>query len=390
MDLLPDWAPNLHPLVLHFPIALLVVASGFDLIGLLSRDRGTWRRTADWLYAFGAATAFLTWYTGTLAADSVFLPTDANAVLTEHADLGKYTMWFFSAYAVIRVGISFTSIAARGLFRGLFFVLGIAGIVLLTVTATHGAELVYRYGVGVEAVETRPSERIVEANAETGFAASEEGWIWTPARAAAWKGEAAFLEGSAETIESALVDGGELGDVLELTASEPTLFVFPGVIGRLQVDLALDLSEFEGSVLVAHHVQEDGSYGFTSFGDGTARFGRTENSDLLIQATESVDTGGWRDFRVVVDGTHFRSYADTRMVIHGHGAAFQPGRVGLRINGTGPVRLSMMQAVDLASVGAPSQEASGDAYGPAAPAETPSADAAAADTSAAGAASHDH
>ncbi|NNE69574.1 MAG: hypothetical protein HKN29_04330 [Rhodothermales bacterium] len=361
MSLLPEWAPNLHPLVLHFPIALLFVAAAFDAVGLFSGDRGGWRKSANWLYALGAVTAVITWYSGTLAADSVFLPTEANALLTEHADLGLWTAWFFGGYAVIRMGINATKLGAGGMARIGFFVIGLAGLGLITVTATHGAELVYRYGVGVEAVETAPSEPLVQAEAgEDGIAVSPAGWSWAPARAAAWKTSAIWVEGSAESLTSSLVDGGDRGDVFQLEVTEPTLFVLPGQIDRLQVDLALDPTDFDGSVLVAHHVQEDGSYGFTSLANDVIRLGRTENSDLLVQATEAMAGSGWRDIRVVVDGTHFRSYVDTQLLVHGHGAAFEPGQVGLRLNGTGVVRLAGMQAVDLGVVAGGSSDDSSD------------------------------
>ncbi|MBO6574200.1 MAG: hypothetical protein JJ896_02190 [Rhodothermales bacterium] len=350
MDLLPDWAPNFHPLVLHFPIALLFGAASMDLIGLVTRDRGSFRRIADWMYGIGAVAAVATWYTGTLAADSVFLPTEANAVLTEHADLGKYTMWFFGGYALLRGATAFSAASAKAVFRIGFFVVGVAGLLLLTHTATHGAELVFRYGVGVEAVENRPATPVIQqTEGSSGVELTDTGVLWLPATAGGWLDDVEFVEGSREGLRSALVDAGELGDVLELSADEPTLFLFEPTIDRLQVDMKVDLSEFDGSLLVSHHVQEDGSYGFTSLGGGTMRLGRTENADLLVQATEAQETPGWQDIRVVVDGTHFRSYVDTEMRIHGHGGAFEPGRVGLRINGSGPVRVAVFQAVDLAA-----------------------------------------
>jgi uncharacterized membrane protein len=350
MPFLPDWAPNAHPLLLHFPIALLMAAAALDLGGLVTGDRGGWRRAANWLYGVGALAAIATFFSGRAAADSVFLPTAANALLTEHADLGMWTMWFFSGYGIVRSGVALTPVASRFAMRGGMFILGIAGIGLLTITATHGAELVYRHGVGVEAVETRPSESVIKGDGgDRGVARDSLGWLWTPASAAGWKQEADWTEGSGEGLHSSLVDGGDRGDVLELRPSEPTLFVLPGDIDRVQVDLTIDVSDFDGTVLVAHHVQEDGSYGFTSIGNQAIRLGRSENADLLVEATEAFDGSDWRDIRVVVDGTHFRSYVDTRLVVHGQGGTFESGRVGLRLNGTGSVRIARMQVVDLAS-----------------------------------------
>ena len=31
MELVPEWAPNIHPMIVHFPIAFIVGAIGADL-----------------------------------------------------------------------------------------------------------------------------------------------------------------------------------------------------------------------------------------------------------------------------------------------------------------------------------------------------------------------
>ena len=64
MSLTPDWAPNIHPLVVHFPIALLIAAVVVDLISLLMHQRKGLRDAATWLYCAGAAVAIIAYFTG--------------------------------------------------------------------------------------------------------------------------------------------------------------------------------------------------------------------------------------------------------------------------------------------------------------------------------------
>ena len=41
MSLIPSWAPNLHPLVIHFPLVLLITAAAIDLMDTLF-ERPAW------------------------------------------------------------------------------------------------------------------------------------------------------------------------------------------------------------------------------------------------------------------------------------------------------------------------------------------------------------
>ena len=145
---LPDWAPNLHPVLVHFPIALLVTAVAVDLLAVFSRD-ATFSRRATGLYALGATLLLATCLSGRDAAATVFTPGMAHATVQEHWAWAMWTTFYFIALTGARVlGRRQLSQGQRGL-RGVFLSAGTCGVALLTVTAERGARLVYQYGVGV-------------------------------------------------------------------------------------------------------------------------------------------------------------------------------------------------------------------------------------------------
>ena len=58
MNLVPDWAPNIHPLLVHFPIALLSTAAAADVVGWAFQRNKPLRQFATLLYVprLGSAT----------------------------------------------------------------------------------------------------------------------------------------------------------------------------------------------------------------------------------------------------------------------------------------------------------------------------------------------
>lgn len=148
---LPDWAPNLHPLVVHFPIALLVVAPLVDLSGLIWSRETFPRRAATLLYALGAVGLIVAYLSGREAAATIWLPGMSHSVVGEHWTWAFRTLWFYGALLAVRL------IVLRGWRRtpswvvaALFVVAGLAGVGLLVRTGDRGGALVYQYGVGTD------------------------------------------------------------------------------------------------------------------------------------------------------------------------------------------------------------------------------------------------
>ena len=148
---LPDWAPNLHPVLVHFPIALLATAVVVDLLAVLSRDASFTRR-ATGFYALGAMLLLVTYLSGRDAATTVFTPGMAHALVREHWGWAMWTTVYFVALTGARLLGRVQLSRERRAVRGVFLIAGACGVILLTMTAERGARLVYQYGVGVAGV----------------------------------------------------------------------------------------------------------------------------------------------------------------------------------------------------------------------------------------------
>ena len=149
--LVPSWAPNLHPLVVHFPIVLLITAVAIDLVDTVF-ERPAWLgAAATSLYVAGAAATVAAYYTGAQAGSTVFIPGMAHPVVNDHRTWALVTAWYFCIGAVLRLATRRAGLSRARAHRGLLLIAGLLGVFFLQQTADRGARLVYEYGVGVVA-----------------------------------------------------------------------------------------------------------------------------------------------------------------------------------------------------------------------------------------------
>lgn len=201
--------------------------------------------------------------------------------------------------------------------------------------------MVFRYGVGVQNAEAEP------VATRPGLSIGTAGWQWQPQSDTAWVSRVTWLGGGPDDVQTQLDTTRTGGLALHLSVDSAIAFVVPDTLGSVQVTAEVDLSRFEGAFQLLHHVHGPDSYdGLTLDGDGL-HLGRLSQGTLTSFATSARSIDGWSQLRVVGDGTHFRGYVDGEMVVHGHGAATEPGPVGLRLDGNGTVLLRMLSAAAL-------------------------------------------
>ena len=136
----------IHPMVVHFPITLLLASLLFDLVAL--RWRGAeFRATSLSLLALGVLAAVMALLTGHLAEDAVEhsgkIPKQA---IETHEELASAVFWVFAGLLGLKM-LSYWGWMREHSLLVLF--LGVGGSVLLLVASYYGGELVYRYGAGV-------------------------------------------------------------------------------------------------------------------------------------------------------------------------------------------------------------------------------------------------
>jgi len=78
---------NIHPLLVHFPIAFLSTFFALDVVGTLVKKQ-SWRNVASWLLYFGAIAAVFTVIAGFMAASSVAHGEEVHAIMERHEHLG--------------------------------------------------------------------------------------------------------------------------------------------------------------------------------------------------------------------------------------------------------------------------------------------------------------
>ena len=133
---------ELHPSMVHYPIALLPVSLAADTLGLLTRNRSL-LELGRLTMPIAAASAALAGILGLIAQEVVDTDEESAEMLATHRTLNLALIGVAGAMAIKRFGEKKPEPG--------YLALGAGGLAAMIYSAYLGGQMVYEHGVGVRA-----------------------------------------------------------------------------------------------------------------------------------------------------------------------------------------------------------------------------------------------
>lgn len=145
---------QLHPGIVHFPIALLTVGFLFDVASLFS-SRLPFRQMGATLLVLGVAMAGLAVLTGDQAKDAAERAGVKAQVIEPHQESATATLFLFLGALILRILL--LKRPWVWLWRG-YVLVALIGVIMVLRTGYLGGQLVFEHGIAVKpAVTTAPT-----------------------------------------------------------------------------------------------------------------------------------------------------------------------------------------------------------------------------------------
>jgi uncharacterized membrane protein len=349
--------PNLHPALIHFPLAVIPLALLCDLAVLATRK--AWLdRTAALLWAVGALGAIGAVLSGRDAADGlVDVAAKIEPLIGAHSDLAHQVLYALLVLVALRLAVTWKRPEVMVSAPRLLLLAAAFGVQSpLLIAADRGGHLVYGNGVSVDLpVQEQPRQpdpviTTLSDPPESRLQDDPQGTVtWAPAA-----GDGAALgtlimapEGAEISGLQALAPPSAEGLVLQVTGR--ALLLLPGLFDDVKVEARLDRSDFQGTVGLLHHVHSHDSH--DSFvlvaPQGETRLDQTKTGTSEVLDSAKTNAGDVVLMEVRAAGSHLKGFLGGEMVVHGHAHPTGAGQVGLLLDGQGTVRVLLVRATPI-------------------------------------------
>ncbi len=139
---------HLHPMIVHFPIALLIVGFAFDIAGLFIK-RESFTNTGFYLLLIGAAGTVAAFISGDIAGGGITEAGSLGQALERHEEAAELTIWLVIIAAAFRLLLVVIK-KYTGYLKAAALVLMLASVISVGRTGHYGGKLVYENAAGVQ------------------------------------------------------------------------------------------------------------------------------------------------------------------------------------------------------------------------------------------------
>jgi uncharacterized membrane protein len=139
---------HLHSMIVHFPIALLLVAFLSDLAGIIFK-RDFFTKAGLFMMLLGTGGLVAAYLSGDFASEGLTEAGPLKMAIERHEDAAAITLWIMIATVVVRLGlVAFRRYA--GALRWIPLALFLVGVLSVARTGYYGGELVFKHAAGVQ------------------------------------------------------------------------------------------------------------------------------------------------------------------------------------------------------------------------------------------------
>ncbi len=152
-----NFLAEIHPKVVHFPVALLTTYSILEIIGIVFNKEFI-TKSALLVLCLGVVTSLFAVLTGNqAAANFVYWTDDSLALLNNHQTSATYLLWSSAIICGLRI---FAVVKKKfvGLIKYVFAVFAIVILFIVFKTGSYGGDLVKKYGIGTDVYQNEESE----------------------------------------------------------------------------------------------------------------------------------------------------------------------------------------------------------------------------------------
>ncbi len=147
-----EFLAELHPKIIHFPIAFFILYFMFESSGIILRKEFL-LKSALIILILAIIFSVLAVLTGNQAYEIVKQRQTDTAlykdVINLHELFATITLWYFMAVMFLRIYFVVKK-KFVGKVQYLFIILGLIGSLLIFLTGLYGGELVFKYGIGTK------------------------------------------------------------------------------------------------------------------------------------------------------------------------------------------------------------------------------------------------